>query len=101
MPVPCCWFVYLIRCADQSLYTGITTDVERRFAEHSAQKKPGAKYLRGRGPLNLVFQAAVGTKAQASRLELRLKRLPKAQKEALVMGTISLAELVAAKGWAA
>jgi putative endonuclease len=93
MQTSACWFVYLIRCADQSLYIGITTDIDRRFAEHAAQGKQCAKYLRGRGPLTLVFQAEVGLKAQALRLELRLKRLPKSKKEALVRGNVSLAEL--------
>ncbi len=93
MQNPSCWSLYLIRCADQSLYTGITTDVDRRFKEHCAQGQQCAKYLRGRGPLHLVFFVKVGTKAQASRLEYRLKQLPKAKKEALVIGQINLNEL--------
>ncbi|MBT8330889.1 MAG: GIY-YIG nuclease family protein, partial [Deltaproteobacteria bacterium] len=48
------WYVYMLRCCDGSLYTGIATDVERRFAEH--QSNSGAKYLRGRGPLALVLK---------------------------------------------
>ncbi len=87
------WFLYLIRCADRSLYTGITTDVDRRFAEHCAQGTLCAKYLRGRGPLVLVFQVRVGTRSEASRLEVRVKRLSKARKEAMVIGEISLEEL--------
>jgi len=77
------WHVYLIRCADGSLYTGITTDVERRLAEHRAGK--GAKYLKGRGPLALAYSRPIGDRAAASREEARIKRLSKAAKETLVV----------------
>lgn len=93
MPLSSDWFLYLIRGADRSLYTGITTDVDRRFAEHCAQGPLCAKYLRGRGPLTLVFQVRVGTRAEAARLEVRVKRLSKARKEAMVMGEMSWEEL--------
>ena len=76
------WYVYIIRCRDGSLYTGTTTDVERRFAEH--QNNGGAKYLRGRGPLTLVFKHLVGRKSRALKVELKIKRLSKEKKEALV-----------------
>ena len=78
------WHVYLIRCADGSLYTGITTDVERRLAEHRAGK--GAKYLRGRGPLELAYSRPIGDRAATSREEARIKRLSKTTKEALIAG---------------
>ncbi len=84
------WFLYLIRCADNSLYTGITIDLDRRFAEHQSQGKKCAKYLRGKAPLELVFTTEVGTKSDASRLELRLKKCSKATKEKLVAGAIVL-----------
>ena len=77
------WHVYLIRCAGGSLYTGITTDVERRLSEHRAGK--GAKYLRGRGPLELAYSRPIGDRAAASREEARIKRLSKAAKETLVV----------------
>ncbi len=80
------WHVYLVRCAGGSLYTGIATDVERRFAEHDRGAK-GAKYLRGKGPLELVFQREAGARALALRVESRIKRMPKARKEALIRGT--------------
>jgi putative endonuclease len=67
---------------DGSLYTGITTDVERRFAEHQAGK--GSKYLRGRGPLTLVFKEKVGSKNQALAVEIKVKKLTKARKEELI-----------------
>ena len=76
------WYVYIIRCRGKSLYTGITTDVERRLAEH--QDNTGAKYLRGRGPLDLVFKQRVGPKSRALQVERKIKRLPKQRKEALV-----------------
>lgn len=71
--------VYLVECRDGSLYTGIATDVERRFREHE-QGATGAKYLRGKGPLKLVFQQEIGDRSLASRIELRVKRLPRADK---------------------
>ncbi len=74
--------VYLLRCADGSLYTGIATDVERRFAEHQANK--GSKYLRGRGPLKLVFTKQIGKKELALKIERLVKRLPKLKKEKLI-----------------
>ncbi|NIP25897.1 MAG: GIY-YIG nuclease family protein [Phycisphaerae bacterium] len=76
------WYVYMIRCRDGSLYTGIATDVERRFAEH--QSNVGAKYLRGRGPLTLVFKQRIGQRSWALKVEQGIKRLPKKKKEALV-----------------
>ena len=74
--------VYLVQCGDGSLYTGITTDVERRIAEHEDSSK-GAKYLRGRGPLKLVFQKPIGSRSLATRVEHRIKRMPKQQKQDL------------------
>jgi putative endonuclease len=78
------WSVYLIRCRDRSLYTGITTDVDRRFAEHQRQDGRGARYLRGRGPLRLVFRHSIGSRGRALEIERRIKRLPKSKKERLV-----------------
>ncbi len=76
------WSVYLLRCADGSLYTGIATDVSRRLAEHAGGEK-GARYLRGRGPLELVFHQAIGDRSLATKIEHRVKRLPKEHKEDL------------------
>lgn len=72
------WFVYIIRCNDGSLYTGITTNVERRFAEHSSGK--GAKYTRGRGPLELLAHVSMQGRSSATRLEAEIKRLPASMK---------------------
>ena len=76
------WYVYILRCRDGSLYTGIATDVERRIADHLANK--GAKYLRGRGPLKLVFTKKVGKKGRALKVGHQVKRLPRHKKEALI-----------------
>lgn len=89
--------LYIVRCADDSLYTGIATDVDKRIAEHRAGAR-GAKYLRGRQPLTLEFRARVGDRAAASRLEYRVKRLSRAQKERLIRGSVALADLEDAQG---
>ncbi|MCI9170588.1 MAG: GIY-YIG nuclease family protein [Lawsonibacter sp.] len=76
------WYVYMLRCGDGTLYTGVTDDVERRLAAHRAGK--GAKYTRGRGPLELVYQEQVPDKSAALRREYQIKRLPKQEKEGLI-----------------
>ena len=86
------WHLYLIRCSDDSLYTGISTDVARRFDTH--QRGHGARRLRGRGPLQLVYQRLIGDRAAALRAEHRIKRLSKSDKERLVRGELRLADVV-------
>lgn len=81
------WSLYLVRCGDGALYTGIATDVERRLAEHAAGK--GAKYLRGRGPLSLAFERSVGDRGAALRMEYAIKQLSRERKEALVSGRLA------------
>jgi len=76
------WSIYLLRCADGSVYTGIATDVSRRISEHE-QGKRGAKYLRGRGPFELVYQRVVGDRSIATRIEYRVKQLTRIEKEDL------------------
>jgi putative endonuclease len=73
----------MIRCRDDSLYTGIATDVARRLKEHQSGNT-GSKYLRGRAPLELVFQLPVGDRSLASKLEHRIKKLPRPEKEKVV-----------------
>jgi putative endonuclease len=80
---PSCWSLYLIRRADGALYTGITTDVERRLDEH-ANSKRGSRVLRSRGPLHLVYHTTIGNRALASRAEHRVKALDRPCKETLV-----------------
>ena len=67
------WFVYLIRCGDHTLYCGIALDVEARLKQH--QEGKGAKYTRGRGPLELAYREACGNRASALKRERAIKRL--------------------------
>lgn len=76
------WYLYILRCGDGTLYTGITTDVDRRLEAHQSGR--GAKYTRGRGPLTVVYQEACGTHSDALKRELAVKRLTREQKEALM-----------------
>ncbi|WP_341504150.1 GIY-YIG nuclease family protein [Gallaecimonas sp. GXIMD4217] len=87
------WSLYLVRMKGGQLYTGITTDVARRFAEHQGGGARAARALRGKGPLSLAFQAVVGARGQALSLEYRVKALPKRQKEALIAGTLRLDDI--------
>lgn len=75
------WFVYLIECRDGSLYTGIATDVDRRYAEHLAGK--GARYTRSHPPIRLLARFAHPDRASASRAEYAIKRLSPVRKRAL------------------
>jgi putative endonuclease len=88
------WHIYLIRCHDGSLYTGITTDVARRFAEHQENNGAGAKYLRGRGPLMLVFHKKLGSRSLALGVESRVKKLSKARKEELISVDTRIDEII-------
>lgn len=72
------WYLYLIECEDGSLYTGITTNVERRYAEHAAGK--GARYTRMKKPVRLVGFRECGSRSEALKAEIALKRLQKPQK---------------------
>lgn len=76
------WFVYILRCGDGTLYTGVTDNVPRRLAAHRAGK--GAKYTRGRGPLALVYQESQPDKSAALRRERQIKKLSRAEKLRLV-----------------
>lgn len=78
------WSVYMIQCHDNSLYTGITKDVMKRFEQHQRQDKQCAKYLKGKGPLKLVFQQLVGSKSKALQIEHAVKKLTKDQKLKLI-----------------
>jgi putative endonuclease len=86
MPKLYIWYVYIFRCVDNTLYTGVTTDVTRRLQEHNAQGSKTAKYLRGKNPLQLVFQLQVADKCTALKIEHKIKALSKVQKELLAAG---------------
>lgn len=77
------WFVYMLECADGSLYTGITTDLERRIHEHNHAKQ-GARYTRAKRPVSLVYSQAAEDRSRATRLELAIKKLSRKQKDQLV-----------------
>lgn len=78
------WYVYILRCGDGSLYTGISPDVPARLEAHRAGK--GARYTRGRGPFELAYQEPIGTKGEATRRERAIKGLTRDQKDILILG---------------
>lgn len=80
MPDDSAWYLYLLECTGDSIYTGITTDVARRFAEHVSGK--GAKYTRSRKPLRIMAQLRFETKSEALKAEIEIKRMSSAQKRA-------------------
>jgi putative endonuclease len=77
------WRVYMIRCSDESLYTGITNDLERRWGEHAGRSR-GAKYFRGRKPVEIVYLESSENRSSASCREAAIKRLQRRDKEALI-----------------
>ena len=76
------WYLYILRCGDGTLYTGITTDVEKRLEQHRTGK--GAKYTRGRSPLELVYRECCGDHSAALKREIAVKKLSRSQKERLL-----------------
>lgn len=76
------WKLYILKCGDGSLYTGITVDVQERFRRHC--KGTGAKYTRGRGPLELVYTEECGNHSEALRRELKIKAMSRAEKLGLI-----------------
>lgn len=77
-----CWYLYILRCGDGTLYTGITTDVEVRLEAHRSGK--GAKYTRGRGPLELVYREQCEDHSHALKRELAVKSMTKEEKKKLI-----------------
>lgn len=86
------WSLYLLRCEDGKLYTGITTNIEKRMSLHA--KGGGAKFMRGRGAFELAFFASAGDRSRASRLEYRVKKLSRRDKERLIEGCFCLGALI-------
>ena len=95
------WFLYILRGADKSLYTGITTDVPRRFSEHSGigsgDTSKGAKALRGKRPLILEYSCQIGNRSEALKIEYQVKQLSKIKKEQLITGEANLDVLLRTK----
>ena len=80
---PTSWHVYMVRCSDNTLYTGIAKDLERRIAAHNSPKG-GAKYTRARQPVELVYAEPAASRSAAAKREYRLRRLPQRQKKELI-----------------
>lgn len=78
------WYVYIVQCADGTLYTGVTTDVVRRVAEHNGQGHTGAKYTKARRPVALVYQESARSRATAQQREAALRHIPRTKKLALI-----------------
>jgi putative endonuclease len=92
------WYLYMIRAGDGSLYTGVATDVTRRLAEHRTGGRRCARYLRGRGPLRLVYKRRLGSLSLALRAERGIKRMRKREKERIVRSNPGRGELIARVG---
>lgn len=91
------YYVYVLRCLDNSLYTGITTDVKRRFREHSNDKKLGAKYTRARKPIAIDAVWSCGSRSDALKLECAFKNLKKIQKEQIISDADSFDKVLSGK----
>ena len=77
------WYVYMVRCSDETLYTGITNDLEKRIEAHNSGKD-GARYTRSRRPVKLVYSEEAGTKSAAAKLEYKIKKMTREKKMKLV-----------------
>ena len=88
------WSIYILRCDDGSLYTGITTDVQRRLGEHISGKRKAAKYTRMFFAIDLAYHVRIGNRSLATRVERRIKKLPKGKKEQIVSDCFSREELI-------
>lgn len=78
------WYVYIVRCSDNTLYAGVTKDVERRVIEHNTNNKLGARYTQSRRPVTIVYEEGAESRSAASKRELEIKRLTKKRKESLI-----------------
>jgi putative endonuclease len=84
------WFVYVLVCADGSLYTGVTVDLQRRLRQHNGAQAGGPRYTRGRRPVRLRWSEQLPDRAAAQRREAAIKRLPRAAKLVLLQGDLVL-----------
>ena len=91
------YYTYMIRCKGNTLYTGITTDIERRFSEHSETDERGAKYTKSHDVVKVEIVWQSENRSQASKLEFALKKLTKQQKEELILDNTSLEKFLAKK----
>ena len=88
------YYTYIMRCEDGSLYTGITTDVQRRLKEHQGKLSGGAKYTKGRIPTKVEVVWQSDNRSLASKLEYRIKKLSKQDKELLIQDPQRMAQLL-------
>lgn len=80
------WSVYIVLCKDNTLYTGVSNNVAKRFEDHCAQNQKTAKYLRGRTPLKLIYTQEIGTRSDALKVEAAIKKMSQTEKYALIYG---------------
>lgn len=78
------WFVYILHCADDTLYTGVAKDVEKRLTEHNDDNVKGAKYTRARRPVRVVYQEECDSRSSATKREYAIKKLKRAEKLQLI-----------------
>lgn len=90
------WTVYILECGDGTYYTGIARDLEKRIGEHRSGK--GAKYLRGRGPLEIVFSKKVESHGSALKYEIKIKKLPRPKKTTLISDPSQISKLLNEQG---
>lgn len=81
------WTIYIVRCSDNSLYTGIAKDVGKRVQEHNSDNKLGAKYTRSRAPVTLVYTESAETRSDATKRECEIKKMDKKSKEMMLADT--------------
>lgn len=78
------WYTYIVKCSDQSLYTGITRDIKRRLEEHNGNDLLGARYTRGRRPVTLVYEEEANSRSEATKREAAIKKLSRDEKNNLI-----------------
>lgn len=88
------FYIYIIRCKDNSLYTGITTDVKRRFSEHIKRDGKGAKYMASHDAIRIEAVWEVSTRSEALKIESRIKKLKKSQKEELIKSPLKIKDII-------
>ncbi|MDG1461231.1 MAG: GIY-YIG nuclease family protein [Luminiphilus sp.] len=82
------WWVYLVRCADSTLYSGVTVNLMRRLRQHNGELVGGARYTRGRRPVELVWQKSASSRSEAQQLEAQTRRLSRRDKQKLISGKV-------------
>lgn len=79
------WYVYILQCSDNTLYTGITVDLDRRLQEHNQDNKLGARYTRARRPVSLVYRERCSSRSAAAKREAAIRKMSRDKKQALIM----------------